>query len=211
MFKNFFHHFGCKWITPEQIELVLKEFPEPDYRVSVKFVDGTEKPLILCDGSESNIDSIYIGYCDGTDNPDADPYRFIVTRRFDAGFFLNSGIREHFIRRSKDRNLYPQTRNEDPEFEKMIREQVMAKFIDYVHMRGVGSQGVHSNVLRIPVNCFDPEARGNLIRFLSNLDNDGIHTYIDVHFGHATVDQLQRLDTMMEFGDIADVLRMAGE
>ena len=78
-------------------------------------------------------------------------------------------------------------------------------------MNGVDPQGVKSKVVRIPVNCFDPEGRSNLLRFLANLDNDGIQTFIDVHFDHATIDQLQRLDTMMEFGDIADVLKMAGE
>lgn len=211
MYKNIFHLIGRKWITREQIELVLNEFPEDSYSVYVLFADKSTKALTDCTGSETNIDSIYIGYRDGSLSVDREPYRFIVTRPFDAGFFLTLGIKEYFIKRSKDKELYPQTRNEDPDFEERIRCAVMTKFLGYVHMNGVDPQGVKSKVVRIPVNCFDPEGRSNLLRFLANLDNDGIQTFIDVHFDHATIDQLQRLDTMMEFGDIADVLKMAGE
>ena len=91
MYKNIFHIIGRKWITREQIELVLKEFPEDSYSVYVVFADKSSKALHYCTGSETNIDSIYIGYRDGSLSIDREPYRFIVTRPFDAGFFLKPG------------------------------------------------------------------------------------------------------------------------
>jgi hypothetical protein len=40
---------------------------------------------------------------------------------------------------------------------------------------------------------------------------DGIQTFLTIHFERSTIDQLTRLDTEMEFGDLAEVLAIAEE
>ena len=49
------------------------------------------------------------------------------------------------------------------------------------------------------------------MRFLGTLDMDGIQTFVTVHFERSTIDQLTRLDTEIELGDLGEVLEIAEE
>lgn len=218
-YKNITGFLGHRWIGKYDIDTILKEFPASEFDVDVSFTDDrNDIPLKDCTGRESNIDAITIYYKDGTCRRDPNPYRRSVTGPVNAMDFLESGIgdrrpKTYFFLRSKNRTVFPNTRNEDPETFRNLRRDVREKFVHWVHMDGMESalSDTDGGTLRIPVNCFAGADKKNLLRFIETLDTDGIQTFLTVHFERSTSDQLQRLDTEMEFGDLGEVLAIAEE
>lgn len=217
-YKNILGRFGHRWIGDFDRTMILKEFPESDYSVEVTFTDGKSDMLLKdCTGRETNVDAIMIYYKDGTNRRDTDPFRWQVTGPIGWNEFLHSTVGDsnpltYFFTRCKDRKLFPQTRNEPVEDINAIRRDVREKFVHFLHMDGIDEKKGNKkdvSVLRVPVNCFSGPARNNLIRFLETLDKDGIQTFVTVHFERSTIDQLTRLDTEMEFGDLGEVLAIA--
>lgn len=218
-YRNITGIIGHRWIGQYDIDTILKEFPESDFDVEVTFTDGKSDIMLKdCTGRESNIDSITIYYKDGTSRRDPDPFRWQVTGVINAMDFLNctvgdSNPRTFFYLRSKNHKVFPNTRNEEPESFRQLRKDVREKFLHWVHMDGMESKlaDTDGGAMRIPVNCFSGPEKKNLLRFIETLDRDGIQTFLTVHFDRSTSDQLQRLDTEMEFGDLGEVLAIAEE
>lgn len=213
-YRNILGRFGHRWIGEYDRARIIREFPESDYSVEVAFADGKSDMLLKdCTGKETSVDSIMIYYKDGTGRRDPEPFRWHVHGPV-SWFDLNSTVgdsnpKTYFWNRSKNRQLFPQTRNEPVKDIVAIRREVRAKFVNFLHMNGIDDRTDGSGMLRVPVNCFNEDARKNLLRFLGTLDMDGIQTFVTVHFERSTIDQLTRLDTEMEFGDIAEVLNIA--
>lgn len=215
-YRNRLAMFGHLWIEKEAIDIILDKFPEQHYSVVVTFTGKPDLMLRECTGKETDIDSIMIYYKDGTDKLDPEPFRWHVTGPVNAMDFLHSTVGDsnpitYFFNRSKGEHN-PQTRNESPEDVAAIRSAVRRKFVNFVHMNGIEDSrtaGDGNAPLSIPVNCFKPGDRNNLLRFIETLDCDGIQVYVDVRFDRSSIDQLQRLDTEMECGDIGDVLEYA--
>lgn len=212
-YSNFFSFLGRKWIAPEALEVILKKYPASGYRTFVEFADGSEMSLADCDGSERNVAAIIIAYNDGTTAVDPDPYIHPVSGRIELADLYDGtfGASAHFFVRSKHHELFPHTRNDSIKTLNKYRSMVREKFCNFVHMNGMESPVLHktdTDDMEIPVNIFRPEDRANLIRFLSTLDTDGVPATLTVHFTRSTVDQLERLDTEMEFGDLGEVLEL---
>lgn len=215
-YKNILGRFGHRWFMEFDRKMVLHDFPETDYSVEVTFTDGKPDTLLKdCTGTETNIDAIMIYYKDGTNLRDPEPFRWQVTGVFHWSDFSavvgDSNPKTYFWTRSKNRKFFPQTRNEPVADIVSIRREVREKFVNFIHMNGIDDNSNKTGVLRVPVNCFNDDARKNLIRFLNTLDMDGIQTFLTIHFERSTIDQLTRLDTEMEFGDLAEVLEIAEE
>jgi hypothetical protein len=215
-YKNFLGRFGHRWFTDYDRKMVLIDFSADEYDVEVTFTDDKpDTPLKDCTGTETNVDAIMIYYKDGTGRRDPEPFRWQVTGVFHWGDFSttvgDSNPRTYFWNRSKNRKLFPQTRNEPVTDIVAIRREVREKFVNFIHMNGIDDNSNKTGVLRVPVNCFNDDARKNLIRFLNTLEMDGIQTFLTIHFERSTIDQLTRLDTEMEFGDLAEVLEIAEE
>ena len=213
-YKNIAGVFGHKWVTQYDIDTILKEFPESRYSTWVTFTDGkSDMPLRECTGTERNIDTLVISYKDGTNTPDPDPYVKIIVEPLDATRMLNdlpdANPISHFFKRAKG-DMFPSTRNEQPSVINSVRTVVRAKFKHFVHMDGMEDPRFSHDgaTMRIPVNCFDSDGRKNLLRFLEHLDKDGILTFVEVKFDCASLDQLERVDTEIEFGDTFDVVDM---
>lgn len=216
-YKNILGRFGHRWFMEFDRSMVIHEFPESDYSVEVTFTDGKPDMMLKdCTGTETNVDAIMIYYKDGTGTRDPEPFRWQVTGPFHWSDFSamvgDSNPRTYFWTRSKNRQLFPQTRNEPVEDIVSIRREVREKFVNYLHMNRIQDRTESdTGSLRVPVNCFDEDARKNLLRFLATLDMDGIQTFVTIHFERSTIDQLTRLDTEMEFGDLREVLDIAEE
>lgn len=213
-YRNRFGPLGHRWIEPNGIQLIVSHFPENRYSITVSFTDGTpDMPLSKCTGYERNLDTLTIRFKDANGRRDPDPFVWEITGKLDATFFIYSTPPDinpvtFFFNRCKT-SMYPQTENEDPGTVLSLRKEARAKFANYVHMSGIDDRAGSGDSLTIPVNCFTGEGRTNLLRFLANVDKDGIQVFVDVRFDRATVDQLQRLDTDMEFGDLGEVLDIA--
>lgn len=214
-YRNIFSVFGAKWIDKSDIDVILKKYPETDFDVSVVFSDNkSDMPLRDCDGSETNIKSIMFSYKDGTGKPAPEPYYHYIGKKFDLAYFLCSDDHEaHFASRCKDRKVWPQTRNDDPDEIKKMRRDVREKFIHYMQMSGIDWEaGKQPDApVYIPVNSFKPSDRGKITRLIERIDHDGVPTVVEVRFDVATIDQLQRLDTEMEFGDLDEVMAISEE
>lgn len=214
-YRNIFSIFGAKWIDKTDIDVILKKYPETDFDVSVVFSDSkSDMPLRDCDGNETNVERIVFSYKDGTGTPDPEPYTHYLSDKFDLAYFLISADHEaHFASRCKDRKVWPQTRNEDPKEILKMRTAVREKFVHFMQMSNIDWKfGDKPDApVYIPVNSWKNSDRGKILRFLERLDSDGIQTVIEVRFNTATIDQLQRLDTEMEFGDLDEVLAISEE
>ena len=215
-YKNIFGRFGHHWFTEYDRKMVLIDFSADEYDVEVTFTDGKpDMPFADCTGTETNIDAIMIYYKDGTGRRDPEPFRWQVTGVFHWSDFSttvgDSNPKTYFWNRSKNRQFFPQTRNEPVADIVSIRREVRGKFVNFIHMNGIDDSRNNAGVLRVPVNCFNDDARKNLIRFLNTLDMDGIQTFLTIHFERSTIDQLTRLDTEIEFGDLREVLDIAEE
>ena len=213
-YRNIFSIFGAKWIDQNDIEMVLKKYPESDFEVYVTFSDKSDMFLKDCTGKETNVEKIVFAYRDGTNKLDPEPFIYYVCSPFNITYFLTScDIDAHFASRCKNRKVWPQTRNEDPKEILKMRTAVREKFVHYMQMSDidwkVGEQP--DAPVYIPVNSWKNSDRGKILRFLERLDSDGIQTVIEVRFNTATIDQLQRLDTEMEFGDLDEVLEISEE
>lgn len=94
-----------------------------------------------------------------------------------------------------------------------MRTAVREKFVHYMQMSDIDWKfGDKPDApVYIPVNSWKNSDRGKILRFLERLDGDGIQTVIEVRFNTATIDQLQRLDTEIEFGDLDEVLEISEE
>ena len=214
-YRNILGLFGHRWIGEHDREMILQDFPGDEFIVEVSFTDGKPDRLLeLCDGKETSVDAIMIYYKDGTCTRDPSPFRWQVTgpvRWLDLRCPVgDSNPKTYFYNRSKDRKLFPQTRNEPEADTEAVRRTVRGKLANYLHMGGIENRpGFDIGPLRVPVNCFCGEARKNLLRYLESLDGDGVQTFVTIHIERATIDQLTRLDTEMEFGDLGEVLEIA--
>lgn len=214
-YRNIFSVFGAKWIDKSDIESVLKRYPESSFDVYVVFSDDkSDKPLSECTGRETNVEKIVIAYRDGTFKADPDPYIYYIEHPFNVTYFLTSDDNKyHFASRCKNKAAWPQTRNEDPKDILAMRTAVREKFVHYMQMSDIDWEaGKEPDApVYIPVNAWKNADRARIIRFLERLDCDGVQTIVKVKFDTATIDQLQRLDTEMEFGDLDEVLDIAEE
>lgn len=214
-YRNFFHFLGKKWISREALDALIEKYPKSKYRSYIEYGDWDIKYLDECDGSEQNVRTIVIEYNDGTNARDPEPYIYPVSKPFELADLYDGGFnaRSHFFIRSKNHELFPLTKNDSVETMKRYRKEIREKFRNFIHMTGLENPIFCTDGdedMEIPVNIFAPEGRGNLLRFLATLDTDGIYTTVNVHFHHSTVDQLERLDTEMEFGDLNEVIDLAG-
>ena len=208
-YRNLTGLFGHRWISDYDKDSILRKFPKNLYDVSVRFTDDrNDMPLDQVTGAERNIDRILIHYKDGTSRLDPDPYQYVVEWPVNSQF-VNQDAYKFFYDRQK-LAIRPQTRNEDPEVIRNVREQVRQKLKYYLHMNDVEpeSEAGPDKPLNVLVNAFIGENRKNLLRFLAELDKDGINTVVSIDFSCASVDQLQRVDTMMEFADLAEVVEL---
>ena len=208
-YRNLTGLFGHRWISDYDKESILRKFPKKFYDVSVRFTDDqNDMPLEQVTGVERNIDRILIHYKDGTNRLDPDPFQYIVEWPVNSQI-VNQFADKFFYDRQK-LAIRPQTRNEDPEVIHSMREQVRRKLKNYLHVNDVEpeSEAGPDRPLDVLVNAFAGENRKNLLRFLAELDKDGINTVVSIDFSCASVDQLQRIDTMMEFADLGDVVEL---
>lgn len=208
-YRNLTGLFGHRWISDYDKVSILSKFPKNLYDVSVRFTDDKDDiPLDQVTGAERNIDRILIHYKDGTNRLDPDPFQYIVEWPVNSQI-VNQFAFKFFYDRQK-LAIRPQTRNEDPEVIRKMREQVRQKLKYYLHMNDVEpeSEAGPDKPLDVLVNAFIGENRKNLLRFLAELDKDGINTVVSIDFSCASVDQLQRIDTMMEFADLGDVVEL---
>lgn len=212
-YANLLSVFGHRWISADGIRHITETFPDKMYDVDVYLVDGSQKPLAKCTGLERNIEKIEISYIDGTGKVDPDPYIQHIYGPVDGKEFVTGTFdrnpRLHFFERCKD-EFHTQTRNEDPRNIAMFREAARKRFVTFVGMDGVDS-GKKDGTLHIPLNIFNKAGRRNLIKFLENLDSDGIMVSVEVEFDRSTIDQLQRMDTEMELIRVEDEVEKSME
>ena len=206
-YRNFFGIFGHRWISQYDIDYIYREFPSSNYTVFVEFA-GECKDLVDCTGDERDVERITIGFKDGTNRCDPDPYTYDVDCPVDSQYIVSSA-KSHFYARGKTVS-HPQTRNEEPGVIARVRGTVREKLRHYLNATGLEASSVEGpeESLDILVNAMDSEGRKNLCRLLSNVERDGIKCVVQFRFDMSTVDQLQRLDTDMEVGDLGEVLEL---
>lgn len=206
-YRNFLGIIGHRWISRFDMEYLQKELPVSTYRILVEFA-GDCLELHECDGTERDVERLVVYFKDGTNRVDPDPFTYTVHGPVDATYVAGMA-RTHFYMRGKTQS-HPQTRNEDPAVIRAVRGTARAKLRHHLEATGLDATCVEGpeEPLEILVNAMGDEGRKKLCRILGSLDRDGLKCVVQFRFDMSTVDQLQRLDTEMEFGDLGEVLEL---
>jgi hypothetical protein len=208
-YKNIAGLLGHEWISEGDVEIILREFPETHYKVWVEFTtDKSDIPLINCTRKERNLDRLVIGYKDGTNRLDPDPFVWHIDGPVDSYRVVYDslfGARAFFVSRSK-RPQFPQTRNEDPKVIKKMAIEMRHKLATYLRVSEFTLSKEKNGDLEFSINSLNSRQKTQLVDLIQNLEYDGLWMTVNVHFPYGTIDQFQRLDTCMELAKISEEL-----